>query len=323
MKVKFWGVRGSLPSSMEPILWSQHFESLMHDFFSRGFKDAQHIATYMQQKHVTEIGGFGGATTCVEISDGDQSLLIDGGSGLKKYNDHFEKTGRGAATQAEFHFLISHFHFDHLLGLPFFSPHFLKNCRIHYYSVQPDTALRIKQMFQRPTFPVGFEQLQAQIVFHTLKPYEKTKINGFDVTAYRMDHPDESYGFRIEKNQQIYAHAVDHEAVRLSAAELGPDAGLFEKAHLLYFDAQYTESEMFVKKGWGHGTCDRGFKVASDFGIQQVLFAHHDPALSLQDSWHQKKKAQKFFQAQVTAGLINSSLKWDFAYEGQEIHLGR
>jgi phosphoribosyl 1,2-cyclic phosphodiesterase len=308
---------------MEPVLWSQHFERTMHEFFAQGFQGPQDVATFIKKKHVTELGGFGGATTCVEVVDGDRSLLIDGGSGLKKYNDYLEQKKVLESTQAslEFHILISHFHFDHLLGLPFFTPHFLKNSRIHYYSVQDDTALRIKQMFQRPTFPVGFEQLQAQIIFHALKPYEKNQINGFEVTAYRMDHPDESYGFRIEKNKKVYAHAVDHEAVRLTATELGPDAGLFEKANLLYFDAQYTENEMLVKKGWGHGTCDRGFKVARDFAVEQILFAHHDPSLSLQDSWNQKKKAEQFFQAQVTAGLINSSLKWDFAYEGQQVDL--
>ena len=316
MKVQFWGVRGSLPSSLDTYGWVGHFEKLMNQFFSLGFQNKNDISKFIQQLSPPAIGGFGAATTCVQVSSGHQSIIIDGGSGLKHLSDHLEKSGQ-LTSQTEYHILMTHFHFDHILGLPFFAPHFIKGKKIHYYSVQTETERIVRDLFKKPIFPVGFENLSADIHFHTLVPYEKMQVNGFDVTAYRMDHPDASYGFRVEKNKKVYAHAVDHEALRVTKSQLGPDAGLFEKADLLYFDAQYEEADMKLKKGWGHGTCDRGFQVAAHFGVQQILFAHHDPSFSIEDSWNHKKKAEASFRENFS----EQNLKWDFAFEGQVVDL--
>ncbi len=316
MRVKFWGVRGSLPSSLDTFSWVGHFEKLMQEFFNSGFKTKEDISSFIKQKPTAAIGGFGTATTCVEVSENSRSIVLDGGSGIKLYSDYLEKSGR-LQSENEFHILMTHFHFDHILGLPFFAPHFTKGKKIHYYSVQEETEEIVKRLFKKPIFPVSFEHLNADINFHVLTPYKKTIINGFEVTPYKMDHPDPSYGFRIESNNKVYAHAVDHEALRISREQLGLDAGLFEKADLLYFDSQYEEADMATKKGWGHGTCDRGFQVGTTFGVQQILFAHHDPSFTIEDSWNHKRKAEENF----AKNFGESKIKWDFAFEGQVIDL--
>lgn len=316
MNIKFWGVRGSLPSSLSTQDWALHIQKLMGEFFEAGYQNKNQITEFFKSKPITNVGGFGTATTCVEVSSGQENLIVDGGSGLKNLSDHLEKSNL-LSQKNEFHILITHFHFDHILGLPFFAPHFIKGKKIHYYSVQPETENIVRQLFKKPIFPVAFEYLNAEIHFHTIEPYKAHKINGFDVTAYKMDHPDPSYGFRIVKNNKVYAHAVDHEALRLTREQLGPDSGLFERANLLYFDAQYEEADMVTKKGWGHGTCDRGFQVATHFAVKQILFAHHDPAFSIQDSIEHKKKAQISFEKNFS----KSDFSWDFAFEGQEIDL--
>ncbi len=320
MKIKFWGVRGSIPSSMMTEQWVVHFKDLMNEFFRSGYSSPQQIDLFIKNKSLPEVGGYGTGTTCVEVSDQNKSLIIDCGSGLKNLNDTLMASGE-IKTRTEYHILMSHFHFDHIMGMPFFTPHFFKGKTIHYYSVQTETETIVKQMFAKPTFPVTFESLQADIKFHTIKPYEKIKIQDFDVTAYRLDHPDPCYGFRIEKNNKTYAHAIDHESVRTSVAELGLDSGLFKNAQLLYFDAQYTESQMKIKKGWGHGTCDRGFQVAVNFGIEQILFAHHDPADDLQTIIQHKKEAQIVLAEKFPALVKNKIFKWDYAFEGQSVEL--
>lgn len=320
MNIHFWGVRGSLPNTLNTIDWSLHFQKLMKEFLNSGFSTVEQIDQFIQSKTIPEIGGYGTATTCVEVQDQDQSIIIDAGSGIKNLNDFYLKSGR-LAQQNEFHILLTHFHFDHIIGIPFFNPHFMVGKKIKYYSVQSEASDIIKQMFQRPTFPVPFDSLQADIEFITLKPYEKTNINGFAVTAYQLDHPDACYGFRIEKNKKVFAHAVDHEAVRRTHQQLGLDAGLFQDADLLYFDAQYLETEMVEKKGWGHGTCDRGFEVSANFNIQQILFAHHDPSADLQKIRHQKNEAEKILKKNFDQLRLNQNFKWDFAYEGQMIRL--
>ncbi|MEK6628377.1 MAG: MBL fold metallo-hydrolase [Bdellovibrionota bacterium] len=312
MNIKFWGVRGSIPHSLDTQGWAAHIEEIMSDFFKSGFSKSSDIAQFLKSKPLTDVGGYGTATTCVEISDSGQAIIIDGGSGIKTKSDRQEYNN-----QKEFHILISHFHFDHIMGLPFFTPHFIKGYKINYYSVHPETEQIIKNLFKKPIFPVAFEGLGAEVVFHHIKAHQKNTINGFQVTPYMMDHPDLCYGFRVEKNNKVYAHAVDNEATRQSKLELGADAGLYENADLLYFDAQYEEVDMKVKKGWGHGTCDRGFEVCANFGLKQILFAHHDPAFSIKDSSKQKKKATESYQKKYS----ELKLQWDFAYEGQVVKL--
>lgn len=332
MRIKFWGVRGSLPSSLAPQEWSKHIEELMHQFFEQGFQKKADIERFFESRPLSAIGGFGTATSCVEVSAQNRSLIIDGGSGLRNLSDALTKQNqfdplsgaRNLSVDAvksplaeEYHFLMTHFHFDHILGLPFFSPHFSKGKKINYYIVQEEGERVIREMFKKPIFPVGFEHLEAQVVFHKIQPYKKIQINGFDVTAYQMDHPDPCYGFRIEYDGKVYSHAVDNEAIRTTKAQLGEDGGLFEKANLMFFDAQYDESDMAVKKGWGHGTCDRGFEIAGHFGVQQILFAHHDPSFSIEDIGLQKKKAEISFKKQFP----HLKIRWDFAVEGQVIEL--
>jgi phosphoribosyl 1,2-cyclic phosphodiesterase len=312
MNVKFWGVRGSIPHSLDTSGWVLHFEKIMADFFSSGFSQSSEINEYIKSKKITDIGGYGTATTCVEITDGPHAIIIDGGSGIKTKSDRSDYSGR-----KEFHILISHFHSDHIMGLPFFSPHFLKGYTIHYYSVHPETESIIRNLFQKPIFPVAFENLSADIQFHKLVLHQKNTVDGFTVTPYQMDHPDLCYGFRVEKNNRVYAHAVDNEGIRLTREQLGLDAGLFEKANLVYFDAQYDEQDMNLKKGWGHGTCDRGFEICSNFSIKQILFAHHDPAFSIQDSQNQQQSAAKVYQQKYS----HLNLNWKFAYEGLVVEL--
>lgn len=316
MRIKFWGVRGSLPSSLSPQEWTKHIEELMYQFFDQGFQKKADIERFLQTRSVAAVGGFGTATSCVEVIAQKRSLIIDGGSGLRNLSDHLAKQNQFDPPN-EYYFLMTHFHFDHILGLPFFAPHFSKGKKINYYIVQDEGEKVIRDMFKKPIFPVGFEHLEAQVTFHKIKPYKKIQINGFDVTPYLMDHPDPCYGFRVEHGGKVYAHAVDNEAIRTTKAQLGEDAGLFEKANLMFFDAQYDESDMSMKKGWGHGTCDRGFEIARHFGVQQILFAHHDPSFSIEDIDVKQKKAEISFKEQFS----DIKVRWDFAVEGQEIEI--
>ena len=119
MNIKFWGVRGSIPSNLMTQNWAQHFENLMRDFFASGYRSADQIELFMSQKSLPEIGGFGSGTTCVEVIRQNKSLIIDCGSGIKNLSDHLVKSGQILA-QDEYHIFMSHFHFDHIMGIPFF-----------------------------------------------------------------------------------------------------------------------------------------------------------------------------------------------------------
>lgn len=314
MKVKFWGVRGSLPSSSSPFEAKERFAFLMREFLDKGYKSSADVDRFLSERKLVDISGYGVATTCVQVQAEGQSIIIDGGSGIKYLSDHLSEN---KFQNKEFHILITHFHFDHILGLPFFIPHFLSGCTVKYYCVQPECEKVVRDLFQKPIFPVGYEDLKANIQFIKLSPYEKRYINGFEVTPYLLDHPDPCYGFRIEHSGKAYGHAVDTEATRITAEALGQDAGLYKNLDMLYIDAQYLEEDMQHKKGWGHGTFERAFNICGHFGIKQVYMAHYDPSAKLADIQTFKERARLAFESHPA----REKTLWDFAYETQEVEI--
>lgn len=317
MQVKFWGVRGSLPQSNETLEWVYHFRGLMTQFFSEGYTKSVEIDQFISRKNPAEIGGYGSATTCVQVTDGAGHLMIDGGSGLKKYNDHLAQNG---FSETEHHILMTHFHFDHTMGIPYFIPHFLKGHKIHYYSPDVNCEKYVKALFQKPTFPVPFEQLSAEIIFHHIKPYEKYQIQDFTVQAFSTDHSDTCYGYKVISSKgKTYSHAVDNEAIRKSIDDLKLDAGLYQNTNLLYIDAQYSEEDMKDKKGWGHGTSQRAFEICRHFNIEQVLLGHHDPSSDFSHMQKLSDEAVKYFENFPLPDKVK--LKWTYAFDGMTIQL--
>jgi phosphoribosyl 1,2-cyclic phosphodiesterase len=317
MQVKFWGVRGSLPQSNETLEWVNHFKRLMSQFFEAGYSKSTEIDLFTSAKPAAEIGGYGSATTCVQVSASHGNLIIDGGSGLKKYNDDLAQNGFG---QTEHHILMTHFHFDHTMGIPYFIPHFLKGHTIHYYSPDVNCEKYVKSLFQKPTFPVPFELLSAKIIFHHIKPYEKHQIQNFTVQAFSTDHSDACFGFKVTSSEgKTYSHAVDNEIIRKSVDELKEDAGLYQNTNFLYIDAQYSEADMIDKKGWGHGTSQRAFEICRHFNIEQVLLGHHDPSSDLSHMQKLSDQAVKYFENNPLPESVK--LKWAYAFDGITIQL--
>ncbi len=317
MKIKFWGVRGSLPGNAHPYEAKDRFSFLMKAFLNSGYKSADDIEVFLKSIKHTQLHGFGTATTSVQIFNQKnplQNLIIDGGSGIRYIS---EAAALNHCAQKEYHIFISHFHFDHIVGLPFFTPHFIPGYKINYYAVQPECEDVIRGIFKKPVFPVGYEDLKAHIQFNTLKPHEKVNINGFMVTPYKLDHPDPCFGFRVEKDHHVYAHAVDSEINRRTEDALGLDAPFYKNVDLLYIDAQYAEEDMTHKKGWGHGTFERAFELGTHFNIKQIYMAHYDPNATDQDIQKFKARAEVYYQEK----RLKEKFIWDFIYETQEIVL--
>lgn len=317
---KFWGVRGSLPSSPTPSELSQHTGEILQKFFASGHREASDIPKFLGQIPVTQLGGYGTATTCVELSCKDSHIIIDGGSGIRNLSEQIMKSKKDRKT---FHIFMTHFHWDHVIGLPFFTPHFLPGYTIHYYGVQPELQDMIRGLFKKPYFPVPFEALQAQIHFHTLKPRQSVQVEGFSITPYLLDHPDPCWGYKVQADNKAYAHCVDTEANRVSREDLGDDAPLYQNVDLMYFDAQYTFPELAEKANWGHSAAEIGLEIAFREKIKQVMFSHHDPGAGISQILELKRRTKEFYdwrkeQAQQQKFSLPEVI-WDFAHEGLTI----
>jgi phosphoribosyl 1,2-cyclic phosphodiesterase len=325
MKVKFWGVRGSLPTAPSPLQRIQAIEEIFQTFFASGYTSSSQINDFILQSNIPDLGGYGTATTCAELrSASGAHIIIDGGTGIRRISDHMIKT-QSVMKRSPIHILMTHFHWDHILGLNFFAPLFFKDVKIHFYAVQDDLESAIQHVFKKPYFPVEFKELQSEIHFHKLEPRKKIKIEDFEVTPYQLDHPDPCWGYKISNGGSHYAHCVDTEGIRIDRASLGPDLPLYQDIDLMYFDAQYTLPELAEKSNWGHSASQIGLEIALREGIKNVIFGHHDPGAGNKQIEKIRQQTAEFHNWKIKQAETNHmkvpEVNWSFAYEGLEIDL--
>jgi phosphoribosyl 1,2-cyclic phosphodiesterase len=324
LTVKYWGVRGSLPSSPSPSDWTNHIEGLLRGFFNAGLRDSSQVTKYIESLGTAHLGGYGAATTAVEVRSHKNTIIIDGGSGIRSLSEQI-MSGKAGSSRGPFHIFMTHFHWDHVIGLPFFVPHFMPGVQVHYYAVQENLENLIRGVFAKPYFPVPFESLAAKIQFHILDPRKPMQLDDMTITPYKLDHPDPCWGYRVECGKKVYAHCVDTEGTRMSREELGEDLPLYQGVDLMYYDAQYTFPELAEKANWGHSASQVGLDIAFREGIKQVLFAHHDPGASIQQVQELKRQTMEYYDWRLSTAKENdepmNAVNWDFAYEGLTIKL--
>ena len=257
LQLKFWGVRGSIPTPQPDNL------------------------------------GFGGNTTCLEIRLPNREIvIIDGGSGLRYL---------GLSLMREFpnqklalRILMTHFHWDHIQGIPFFAPLYLADNEISFYSDRPAERLRdiLEGQMSSPYFPVRFEHLAAKRQFFQIDP--ELRVGDLNIRSFQMNHPQGASGYRLERNGAVIVHASD-----LEHGDPKFDRILREQAQnadILIYDAQYTPEEYASKQGWGHSTYVEAARTARDANVKQLILFHHDPGHDDRFMEHLVAEARKHFE---------------------------
>ncbi len=214
----------------------------------------------------------GGNTACVEVCAGETRIILDAGTGLRTLGDERMASGPRHST-----ILLSHLHWDHVAGLPFFTPIYVPGHRVEIASgpngVMPhDDAIR--SLFRAPFFPVDYADLSNQISTRELRANEKLTIGDITITMARLNHPDPVYGFRLEHGGHSIVYATDTEHFSCVDPTL---KRLAAGADILIYDAQYTPEEYPSKVGWGHSTWLAGAELARAAGVPQLVLFHHDP----------------------------------------------
>lgn len=324
LRVKIWGSRGSLPTPLAPLSLEKHIRDLFIDFLDqkkggKTAKKSQDLDYFLDHCARHRFGGYGGNTPCVEVVSKSKQIIIDGGSGIRPLGYEMMNGSCGKGT-GETHIFFTHFHWDHLIGLPFFTPFFIPGNQIHVYSVQPELKEIFQTVFKKPFFPVPLEHLPSKIHYHRLEPRQPYVLGDMKITPYQLDHPDPCWGFRIESGGRVYAHCVDTECTRVTKSELGLDLPLYQGVHAMIFDAQYTLMETIEKVNWGHAAASLGLDIAMREGIERVIFMHHDPASSNEKIATAENQARLYYNRQLKQsqenGQVLKPVDWIFGYEG-------
>jgi len=218
---------------------------------------------------------FGGNTTCVEVNAAGQRLILDGGTGIRELGLEMAEEAPGESV-----LLFSHFHWDHIQGLPFFQPlfddgHELRVCAPPAFRDRLEKVLN-KQM-AHDVFPVDFGDLSAKLHFETLDP-TGTTFGEVQVSAFELVHPGGCWAYRVVAEGRTLVFATDH--------EMHPERArpVYERlreqtrdAHLLVCDGQYTLEEYPRREGWGHSTIEHAVMLAREAGVERLAITHHDP----------------------------------------------
>lgn len=296
MKVKFWGTRGSLPQAINNADISAMVAELITEADRQGIRTLRTFKLAMEKGDLGKPISYGGNTTCTEILQGDQSFFVDMGSGFREAGTFYMQAGRN-----EFHIFLTHMHWDHIMGLPFFVPVHVPGHKIKIYHVHRNAPEYVKINFNGINFPLTWEQLGGKIEFVQMKLYEPVQINDTSITAFVLDHPGGSFGFRFDANGQSCAIGVDGEFKRISPDELGKDLAFYQNLDLLVFDAQYEISELASRFDWGHCSPNIGVDLALRETIKNLVFTHHDPWATPTKLRRMNLAASKHMQAQLPA----------------------
>lgn len=227
--------------------------------------------------HGPDIARVGGNTSCVAVDvPGHEPILLDLGTGARYFGlDHEgDRAFHG-------HCLLSHFHWDHIQGLPFFPPLLRPGSVLEIHAPPPDdggtTEDVIAGMLRPPLFPVGVTDLPGEVRYHDHLD-DSFRIGEVEVTSRLIPHIGHTLGFRLEWNGHSVAYLSDHQQPGIGVFDVAPGAlELCAGADLVIHDAQYTEAEFERKAEWGHCTIEYAIRVAAAAGAKRVALYHHDP----------------------------------------------
>ncbi|RLB02861.1 MAG: MBL fold metallo-hydrolase [Deltaproteobacteria bacterium] len=316
MKVTFWGVRGSLPAPLSNQEIREKIKTALKGARGLDLSNDQEIDNYVEELRLCNRTTVGGNTSCVEVWGKETLIILDAGSGLRNLGTSL--LARNLATHdSDIHILISHTHWDHIMGFPFFAPAFIPSNRIFIYGCHSNMKERFLNLFHHHHFPINLEALRAEIKFMYFSERETIRIGEFEISSMPLHHPGISYAYRITDGKSSLVYATDGEYRDLTEDALENYLNFFRNSQLLIFDSQFTLEETMRKEGWGHSSSLVGVDFALKSNIERLALYHHEPSYDDCKLDEITQKTKRYFQ------LIGNGKQLDIvlAQEGLQIEI--
>jgi len=279
MKVRFWGTRGSIPVSLTTADIRAKMIEAVQGARDRRLDHRADIEAYIDGLGFDIAGTYGGHSSCVQIdAGGDEFVVLDMGSGARPFGQSMiERFGPGKPQI--YHVFMSHLHWDHIMGFPFFTPIYIPGNRIVVHSCHENVEYAFRRQQREPSFPVDFEQLGADIRFDVLQPDTPYSIAGLTVRAKLQRHAGDSYGWRFEHDGKSVIYSTDSEHRLEDQAECAAFVEFFANADAVIFDAMYSLADAIsVKADWGHSSNIVGVELCQMARARRLVMFHHEPA---------------------------------------------
>ena len=218
---------------------------------------------------------YGGNTSCIEVLVNGKRLILDAGTGIRQLGNEMQKSG-----MSDFHILLTHTHWDHINGFPFFTPAYdprrSLSIKAGHLKHQGGVHDVLSTQMHNPMFPVPLEAMQANLTFEDFEAGEHFQLwDGVNIKTAPLNHPNGATGYRVEHGGKSVVYVTDTEHVPGK-----PDQnilGLIEGADLVIYDSTYTEEEFPEKIGWGHSTWNEGVRLCQAANVKRLAIFHHDP----------------------------------------------